>query len=198
MLLGAIDTPGSFRYQPPFPRPIPPANRPGKNIGADGKLDAPPLGFVHGPEDLVVDANGNPRRIDHAYSWAYPLAAHGMMHTVIRNAHDANPYPIDVLMMFMANMSWNSAMNTKETIGWLTAKNESGEYKIPKIIYSDAYSSEMVAYADLILPDTTYLERFDAISMLDRPISDADCAADAIRHPVFQPDRDVRLPVGID
>jgi sulfite dehydrogenase (quinone) subunit SoeA len=192
MLLGAIDSPGSFRYQPPFPRPIPPANRPGKNITADGKLDAPPLGFVHGPEDLVVDANGNPRRIDHAYSWAYPLAAHGMMHTVIRNAHDGNPYPIDVLMMFMANMSWNSTMNTKETMGWLTAKNDNGDYKIPKIIYSDAYSSEMVAYADLILPDTTYLERFDAISMLDRPISDADCAADAIRHPVFQPDRDVR------
>jgi sulfite dehydrogenase (quinone) subunit SoeA len=115
-----------------------------------------------------------------------------MMHTVIRNAHDGNPYPIDVLMMFMANMSWNSAMNTKETMGWLTAKNDNGDYKIPKIIYSDAYSSEMVAYADLILPDTTYLERFDAISMLDRPISDADCAADAIRHPVFQPDRDVR------
>ncbi|MGH8050784.1 MAG: molybdopterin oxidoreductase family protein [Arenimonas sp.] len=192
MLLGAVDTPGSFRYQPPFPRPIPPANRPGKNIDANGKLDAPPLGFVHGPEDLVVDKEGNPRRIDHAYSWAYPLAAHGMMHTVIRNAHDANPYPIDVLMMFMANMSWNSSMNTKETMGWLTAKNKSGDYKIPKIIYSDAYSSEMVAYADLILPDTTYLERFDAISMLDRPISDADCAADAIRHPVFQPDRDVR------
>ena len=43
----------------------------------------------------------------------------------------------------------------------------------------------MVAYADLVLPDTTYLERFDAISLLDRPISDADGAADAIRHPVF-------------
>jgi sulfite dehydrogenase (quinone) subunit SoeA len=192
MLLGAVDTPGSFRYQPPFPRPIPPANRPGKRLLEDGRLDASPLGFVHGPEDLLVDADGNPRRIDHAYSWAYPLAAHGMMHTVIRNAHDGNPYPIDVLMMFMANMSWNSAMNTKETIGWLTAKNDKGEYRIPKIIYSDAYSSEMVAYADLILPDTTYLERFDAISMLDRPISDADCAADAIRHPVFKPDRDVR------
>ena len=55
----------------------------------------------------------------------------------------------------------------------------------------------MVAYADLVLPDTTYLERFDAISMLDRPISDADAAADAIRHPVLAPDaagegRDVR------
>src|SRR3546814_8449703 len=39
LLLGAVDTPGSFRYQPPYPRPIPPANRPGKNRRADGSLD---------------------------------------------------------------------------------------------------------------------------------------------------------------
>ena len=50
----------------------------------------------------------------------------------------------------------------------------------------------MVAYADLILPDTTYLERFDCISLLDRPISDPDGPADAIRHPVVLPDRNVR------
>jgi anaerobic selenocysteine-containing dehydrogenase len=197
LLLGAVDTPGSFRYQPPFPRPIPPVNRPGKTLGADGRLDAPPLGFIHGPEDLLVDAQGQPRRLDHAYSWSYPLAVHGMLHTVIRNAWAGDPQTIDVLFLFMANMSWNSAMNTRETMRWLTDKDESGEYRIPKIIYSDAYSSEMVAYADLVLPDTTYLERFDAVSMLDRPISDADGAADAIRHPVLQPNeftegRDVR------
>jgi anaerobic selenocysteine-containing dehydrogenase len=187
LLLGAVDAPGSFRYQPPFPKPVPPANRPGKTRKPDGLLDAPPLGFVHGPEDLVVDANGQPRRIDHAYSWAYPLAAHGMMHTVIRNAWAGDPYRIDTLLMFMANMSWNSAMNTGQTMQWLTDKDEAGEYRIPRIIYSDAYASEMVAYADLVLPDTTYLERFDAISLLDRPISDADGASDAIRHPLFDP-----------
>jgi anaerobic selenocysteine-containing dehydrogenase len=186
LLLGAVDTPGSFRYQPPFPRPIPPANRPGKTRGADGRLDAPPLGFVHGPEDLLVDEYGQPRRIDHAYSWRYPLAVHGMLHTVIRNAWAADPGPVDLLFLFMANMSWNSAMNTAETMHWLTDKDANGEYRIPKIIYSDAYSSEMVAYADLVLPDTTYLERFDAISLLDRPISDADGASDAIRWPVLE------------
>jgi anaerobic selenocysteine-containing dehydrogenase len=70
----------------------------------------------------------------------------------------------------MANMAWNSSMNTRGVMDMLTAKDdETGEYKIPKIIYSDAYQSEMVAYADLILPDTTYLERHDAISLLDRP-----------------------------
>ena len=187
LLLGAVDAPGSFRYQPPFPKPLPPANRPGKLRRENGALDAAPLGFVHGPEDLVVDADGQPRRIDHAFSWSYPLSAHGMLHTVIRNAHAGDPYRIDTLLMFMANMSWNSAMNTRETMHWLTDKDASGEYKIPRIIYSDAYASEMVAYADLVLPDTTYLERFDAISLLDRPISDADGASDAIRHPVFDP-----------
>ncbi|HEY5805457.1 MAG TPA: molybdopterin oxidoreductase family protein [Lysobacter sp.] len=197
LLLGAVDTPGSFRYQPPFPKPIPPPNRPGKRRQDNGVLDAAPLGFVHGPEDLVVDEDGQPRRIDHAFSWSYPLSAHGMMHTVIRNAWAGDPYRIDTLMMFMANMSWNSAMNTTQTMQWLTDKDESGDYRIPRIIYADAYASEMVAYADLVLPDTTYLERFDAISLLDRPISDADGAADAIRHPVLDaaeqsPGRDVR------
>lgn len=185
VLLGAVDAPGSFRYQPPYPKPIPPPNRPGKARKDNGALDAPPLGFVHSPADLLVDAEGQPRRIDHAFSWAYPLSAHGMLHTVIRNAHAGDPYRIDTLLMFMANMSWNSAMNTTETMRWLTDKDEDGGYRIPRIIYSDAYASEMVAYADLVLPDTTYLERFDAISLLDRPISDADGASDAIRHPVL-------------
>src|SRR3546814_8850086 len=57
---------------------------------------------------------------------------------------------------------------------------------------SDLYASEMVSYADLILPDTTYLERHDCISLLDRPICDAEGVADAIRQPVVAPDRDVR------
>src|SRR5436190_9701322 len=193
MLLGAIETPGSFRFQPPFPKPTPPPNRPGKSRKDNGALDAAPLGFPQSPADLLVDAEGRPRRIDHAYSWAYPLAAHGMMHTVIRNACAGDPYRIDTLLMFMANMSWNSAMNTRETQAWLTARDPAtGEYRIPHIVYADAYASEMVSYADLILPDTTYLERHDCISLLDRPISDADGAADGIRQPVAHPDRDVR------
>ncbi len=95
--------------------------------------------------------------------------------------------------MYMANMAWNSAMNIGGTIAMLTASDPAtGEYRIPHIIYSDAYFSEMVAYADLILPDTTYLERWDCISLLDRPIGSADGAGDAIRQPVLAPDRDVR------
>ncbi|MGB0134911.1 molybdopterin oxidoreductase family protein [Dokdonella sp.] len=193
MLLGAIDTPGSFRYQPPYPKPAPPPNRPGKARKDDGVLDGGPLGYVQSPDDLLVDANGQPRRLDKAYSWEHPLAAHGLMHSVIRNAWAGDPYRIDTLLMFMANMGWNSSMNTGETRRMLCDRDEAtGEYRIPHIIYSDAYMSETVAFADLVLPDTTYLERHDCISMLDRPISDADCAADSIRQPVVELDRDVR------
>ena len=83
-------------------------------------------------------------------------------------------------------------MNTRGVMDMLTDKDESGEYVIPRIIYSDAYSSEMVAFSDLILPDTTYLERHDCISLLDRPISESEAMCDSIRWPVVEPDRDVR------
>ena len=196
MLLGSIDCPGGFRYKPPFPKPPPPPLKPtgrDADVGPGRPLSGPPLGFPTGPDDLLVQADGTACRIDKAFSWEYPIAAHGMMHTVITNAWRGDPYPLDTLFFFMANMSWNSAMNTAETMRMLTDKDEkTGEYKIPHIIYSDAFSSEMVAYADLVLPDTTYLERWDCISMADRPISEADGAADAIRQPVLKPDRDVR------
>jgi anaerobic selenocysteine-containing dehydrogenase len=194
ILLGSIDCPGGFRYKAPFPRPTPPANRPARPAAAPGEpLKGAPLGFPQGPEDLLVDADGGALRIDKAYSWDAPLAAHGLMHMVVSNAANADPYPVDVLFMYMANMSWNSAMNIPAVLKQLTATDPAtGDYRIPKIIYSDAYYSEMVAYADLILPDTTYLERWDCISLLDRPISSADAPADAIRQPVVAPDRDVR------
>ena len=195
MLLGTIDTPGGFRYKPPFPKPAPPAQLPaGKpsQLKPNTPLPGPLLGFPTGPQDLLVDEKGQPSRIDKAFSWEAPLAAHGMMHTVIANAVRGDPYPIDTLFMYMANMAWNSAMNTAETLRMLVERDSEGEYKIPHIIYSDAYHSETVAYADLVLPDTTYLERWDCISLLDRPIGSAKGPADSIRQPVVPPDRDVR------
>jgi anaerobic selenocysteine-containing dehydrogenase len=193
MLLGAIDRPGSWRYKAPYPKPMPGGPKPaGKSVAPNTPLGGMPLGFPMGPDDLLVQPDGTPTRIDKAYSWEAPIAAHGMMHLVIANAHAGDPYPIDVLFMYMANMSWNSAMNTAGTIAKLTDKRDDGEYKIPKIIYADAFYSEMVAYADLVLPDTTYLERWDCISILDRPIGSAEGPGDAIRQPVLKPDRDVR------
>ena len=192
IILGTVEVPGGFRFKPPYPKPPEAHPKPHCGVQPDCPLDGPHLGFVAGPDDLALDDNGQPARIDKAFTWENPMSAHGLMHMVISNAYAGDPYKIDTLFMYMANMSWNSSMNTKGVIDMLTDKEDSGEYKIPRIIYSDAYSSEMVAYADLILPDTTYLERHDCISLLDRPICEADAAADAIRWPVIEPDRDVR------
>jgi anaerobic selenocysteine-containing dehydrogenase len=195
MLLGAIDTPGAWRYKAPFPRPCPPGPKPtGKpaQVNPGRPMGGMPLGFTLGPEDLLLDDAGNPMRIDKAYSWEAPIAAHGLMHMVIANAWKGDPYPVDTLFMYMANMAWNSSMNSAETARMLTDKKPDGSYRIPHIIYSDAFYSETVAYSDLILPDTTYLERWDCISLLDRPIGSAEGPGDAIRQPVVAPDRDVR------
>ena len=191
-LLGAVEVPGGMRFEPPYPKPVAAHPKPHARAVPGQPLAGPHLGFPQGPDDLCVDDEGKPLRLDKAFSWEAPIAAHGMMHMAIANAHAADPYPIDTLLLYMANMAWNSSMNTEGTMAMLTDVGEDGAYVIPHLIVADAFASETVAYADLVLPDTTYLERHDCISLLDRPISEPEAAADAIRWPVIQPDRDVR------
>ncbi len=189
-LLGTIDRPGGFRHKAPFPRPIPPCAKTPKgpeDVQPNTPLNGMPLGWPADPEDLFVDENGGPVRIDKAFSWEYPLSVHGLMHNVITNAWRGDPYKIDTLLIFMANMAWNSTMNAVEVRKMLNDKEEDGSYKIPFIVVADAFQSEMTAFADLILPDTTYLERHDAMSMLDRPISEFDGPVDSVRIPVLPP-----------
>ncbi|MEM6386543.1 MAG: molybdopterin oxidoreductase family protein [Pseudomonadota bacterium] len=192
IILGSVEVPGGFRFKPPYPKAATIHPKPHGKVTPGKPLDGPHLGFTHGPDDLLMHQDGTPKRIDKAFSWENPMSSHGLMHMLISNAHAGDPYKIDTMMLYMANMSWNSSMNTSGVMKMLTDTDENGDYVIPRIIYSDAYSSEMVAYADLILPDTTYLERHDCISLLDRPICEAEAAADAIRWPVVEPDRDVR------
>ncbi len=193
-LLGTIDRPGGFRHKAPYPRAVPPNARPPKGPDAvqpNTPLNGAPLGWPESPDDLFVDANGEPVRIDKGFSWEHPLSAHGLMHNVITNAWRGDPYPLDTLMIFMANMAWNSTMNTSEIRKMLNDKHvggdADGQYKIPFLVVCDAFQSETTAYADLVLPDTTYLERHDCMSMLDRPISDFDGPTDAVRVPVLPP-----------
>jgi anaerobic selenocysteine-containing dehydrogenase len=189
-LLGTIDPPGGFRRKAPYPRAVPPNARPPKGpeaVQPDTPLNGAPLGWPEGREDLFVDAAGEPVRIDEGFSWEHPLSAHGLMQDVITNAWRGDPYRIDTLLVFMANMAWNSTMNTSEVRRMLEDKGEDGEYRIPFLVVCDAFQSEMTACADLILPDTTYLERHDAMSLLDRPISEFDRPVDAVRVPVVPP-----------
>ncbi|MBL8324486.1 MAG: molybdopterin oxidoreductase family protein, partial [Rubrivivax sp.] len=195
-LLGTIDRPGGFRHKAPFPRPIPPCPRTPNDpraVQPNRPLDGLVLGWPSDPDDLFVNDDGSPVRIDKAFSWEYPLSVHGLMHNVITNAWRGDPYRIDTLLIFMANMSWNSTMNTAEVRKMLEDRDgQSGEYKIPFLVVADAFHSEMTAFADLILPDTTYLERHDVMSMLDRPISEFTGPVDAVRIPVLPPTGDCK------
>jgi len=189
-LLGTIDRPGGFRHKSPFPRAIPPSAKPPnspKAVKPNTPLGGPALGWPASPDDLFIDDDGKPVRIDKAFSWDYPLSVHGLMHSVITNAWRGDPYRIDTLMIFMANMAWNSTMNTVEVRKMLNDRDETGEYKIPFLVVCDAFQSETTAFADLVLPDTTYLERHDVMSMLDRPISEFDGPVDSVRVPVLPP-----------
>jgi anaerobic selenocysteine-containing dehydrogenase len=189
-LLGTIDRPGGFRHKAPFPRAIPPNAKPPNGpeaVQPNTPLGGLALGWPGSPDDLFVDGEGAPVRIDKGFSWEYPLSVHGLMHNVITNAWRGDPYRIDTLMIFMANMAWNSTMNTMAVRQMLNDRDAAGEYKIPFIVVCDAFQSEMTAFADLLLPDTTYLERHDVMSLLDRPISEFDGPTDSVRVPVVPP-----------
>jgi anaerobic selenocysteine-containing dehydrogenase len=192
-ILGTIDRPGGFRHKAPFPRPIPPCAKPPKgpdSVQPNTPLDGMPLGWPAEPDDLFVDGDGEPVRLDKGFSWEYPLAVHGLMHNAITNAWRGDPYRIDTLLLFMANMAWNSSMNTQKVRDMLSDKDSNGDYKIPFLVVCDAYHSETTAFADLVLPDTTYLERHDVMSMLDRPISEFEGPVDSVRIPILPPKGD--------
>ncbi|WP_298292330.1 molybdopterin oxidoreductase family protein [Thiomonas sp.] len=189
-LLGTIDAPGGFRHKAPYPKDVPPDGRGPRSpddVRPDSPLPGAPLFWPASPDDLALNDDAGPLRIDKAFSWEYPLAVHGLMHNVVTNAWRGDPYRIDTLLIFMSNMAWNSAMNTLDVRRMLRDKDDRGDYRIPLIVVCDAFHSEMTAFADLLLPDTSYLERFDAMSLLDRPISEFDAAVDAVRVPVVAP-----------
>jgi len=115
LLLGTIDVPGGMRFKPPYPKALYSLPKPSgreREVTPNTPMAGPHLGFPMSPAELLVDADGKAQRIDKAFSWEAPLAIHGLMHMVIHNAWKGDPYPIDTLFFYMANMAWNSSMNT--------------------------------------------------------------------------------------
>jgi hypothetical protein len=68
-LLGSVDVPRRLPLQAAVPQVPPPAPKPAGKNGAsadEAARPAMPLGFTMGPEDLLVDDDGSPVRIDKA------------------------------------------------------------------------------------------------------------------------------------
>lgn len=70
VLIGAVDCPGAFRFEPPYPKPVeahPTPHGKAEHFGSNKPLSGPHLGFPRGPEDLLIDADGKPTRLDKAF-----------------------------------------------------------------------------------------------------------------------------------
>ena len=111
ILLGTVEVPGGFPLQTALSRnrsrrirhPIVTRNPIARSTAHIWDLSV-------APNDLGPQGRWTVRqRIDKAFTWENPMSAHGLMHMVISNAHAGDPYKIDTLFMYMANMSWNSS-----------------------------------------------------------------------------------------
>ena len=61
IILGSVETPGGFRFKPPYPKPVDAHPRPHHKVTPGYPLDGPHLGYPRGPEDLALDADGPPQ-----------------------------------------------------------------------------------------------------------------------------------------
>jgi len=67
ILLGSVETPGGMRFKPPYPKPATAHPKPHGKVTPGAALDGPHLGFVHGPEDLLLSEDGTPRASTRPY-----------------------------------------------------------------------------------------------------------------------------------
>ena len=197
ILLGTIDVPGGWRYKSPHPKPAPPGPKPvGKpeQVAPGKPLPGIPLGYPLSPEDLIIDDEGRP--VPHRQGVFVGRADRRARHDAYGHRQRLEGRPLSDRHALYVHGQYGVELGDEHRRDHADADRQgsrrTGEYRIPRIIYSDAYYSETVAYADLVLPDTTYLERWDCISLLDRPIGGVEGPGDAIRQPVLAPDRDVR------
>ena len=188
-------SPAVWRFKAPYPKPLPAGPQPaGKDVRAVPirRSAACRSASSMGRKICWSTRRAAPMRIDKAYSWEAPLAAHGLMHTVIRNAWAGDPYPDRHAVHVHGQHGMELVDEHRrdhvhaDRQGSRRQLQDPVDHLFRRLLFRDG------AFADLVLPDTTYLERHDCISLLDRPISSADGPGDAICQPVLKPDRDVR------
>ena len=112
-------------------------------------------------------------RIDRADDTSFPFTAQAAAYFP-QAAIEGRPYSIDTLMMYHTNP--------------LYSRIDSDSYRkaferIPFIVNFTPFMDETALYADLILPDSTFLERWESTSVS----SGIGRAAFAVRQPVLEP-----------
>ncbi len=85
----------------------------------------------------------------------FPLATHGNYQEVIPSVQDAYPYALKALITF-----WNAWPYSTPSLRKVWEETVADESKLPLLVSISPVIGEVAAWADYILPDTVYLEKF--------------------------------------
>ncbi len=128
------------------------------NFEKEGGLyftDLPPLANLPPVDEDELAVTGNSQqRIGRDSNGAYPFSDFSM-DSFVKNILSDNPYPISVLFLYKGNPLFNT-LNHHNFAEALT--------KIPLVVSFDSFITETSEYADIILPDHTFLEKWDEFS----------------------------------
>ncbi|MEW6744941.1 MAG: molybdopterin-dependent oxidoreductase [Planctomycetota bacterium] len=105
----------------------------------------------------------------------FPYGTHGNYQEVIPSIAGAYPYPCKVLITY-----WNAWPYSTPGLNDVFRSTVTDTSKIPLFIAIDNQMGEVSAYADYILPDTTYLEKWSFPGMTPTILT----KATALRQPV--------------
>ena len=143
--------------------------------------------IVYTPDNLVIDENGHPLLIDRGFSWEFPLSVHRNYTAVNIDAGLEWPYRIEFLLWHITNPYWDNAYDIDKDLGLLRMRDTDGRYRIPFVAQVDTFYGGSIPCVDLVIPDTTFFERYGEHSLLDRPVSSVHGPADNIEWPILPP-----------
>jgi anaerobic selenocysteine-containing dehydrogenase len=122
--------------------------------GVLAQREAPFLPWPELATDSLAEEGRAHSRVDHAGTVRYPLARDVYQQLPSSIAND-DPYPINALLLYYTNPLFSSP----EVRRFYEAVE-----KVPFIVSFSPFLDDSSAYADLILPDHTYLERLQDVS----------------------------------
>jgi anaerobic selenocysteine-containing dehydrogenase len=85
----------------------------------------------------------------------FPFGTHGNYQEVIPSIQDGHPYGMKALITY-----WNAWPYSTPTLKKIWEETVANESKLPLLVSISALIGEVAAWADYVLPDTTYLEKF--------------------------------------
>lgn len=88
----------------------------------------------------------------------YPFGAN-IAYEVVPSAKEAYPYPLKALFVYLMSIPLSMPQ------GWLQAETLKDTKAIPLLVVSDVVLGETAQYADFVLPDLSYLERWQRESI---------------------------------